>query len=305
MRISPQLFGLMVLTAAITVAAPPMTARLMADPPGLPNAFYAMDTCTKQTYPRNDITPARQFDLLKELGYAGIAWTEEAPEQVSSAAAEAESRGLKMFAIYCGATVTADGELKPSGPIGPIMDTLRGHGTLVWLHLGNSGGKAPRIATLTADSPVIAGLRTLAATADRNGLKLAIYPHIGDWTEHFADAVRVARLVDRPNFGVTFNLCHALATGDEAKIPPLLEDAGPLLYTVTLNGADSAVKGPQWNRLIQTLDRGTYDVAIVLRTLRRLHFTGPIGLQGYGLTGDRRDNLSRSMTGWKTISARP
>ena len=68
-----------------------------------------MDTCTKRPYPRNDITPAQQFDLLKELGYAGIAWTEEAPEQVSSAVAEAEARGLKMFAIYCSATVTAGG----------------------------------------------------------------------------------------------------------------------------------------------------------------------------------------------------
>ena len=75
-----------------------------------------MDTCTKRPYPRNDITPAQQFDLLKELGYAGIAWTEEAPEQVSSAAAEAEARGLKMFAIYCSATVTAGGRAQAVCP---------------------------------------------------------------------------------------------------------------------------------------------------------------------------------------------
>ncbi len=290
MRFLTCLCGIMVLGATVVSAAPP----------GLPNAFYAMDTCTKRSYPRNDITPAQQFDLLKELGYAGIAWTEEAPEQVSSAAAEAEARGLKMLAIYCAASVTAGGELKPPVQIGPIMEALRGHGTLIWLHLGGPG---PKIETLTAAAPVIGQLRSLAAMADRNGLKIAIYPHIGDWTEHFMDAVTVARLVDRPNFGVTFNLCHALATGDEAKIPALLESAGPLLFTVTLNGADAGVKGPQWNRLIQTLDRGTYDVGIVLRTLKRLGFTGPIGLQGYGLTGDRRDNLVRSMAGWSKLSA--
>ena len=65
-----------------------------------------MDTCTKRPYPRNDITPAQQFDMLKELGYAGIAWTEESPEQVKAAVAEAEARGLKMFAIYCSASIT-------------------------------------------------------------------------------------------------------------------------------------------------------------------------------------------------------
>ncbi len=64
-----------------------------------------------------------------------------------------------------------------------------------------------------------------------------------------------------------------------------------------------ASKGPQWNRLIQTLDRGSYDVGIVLRILRQLGYEGPIGLQGYGLGGDRRDNLVRSIKAWKKLTA--
>ncbi len=265
----------------------------------MPNSFYAMDTCTKRPYPRNDITPARQFDLLKELGYAGIAWTEESPEKVGSAVAEAEARGLKMFAIYCSATVTADGLLKPSPLVDPIMETLRGHGTLIWLHIG---GRGPKIDSLTYTSHVIAELRALADRAQRHGLNVAIYPHIGEWTERFEDALRVARLVDRKNFGVTFNLCHSLAAGDEERIPSLLAEAGSSLLAVTINGADAGVKGPQWNRLIQTLDRGSYDVGIVLRTLKRTGFHGPIGLQGYGLSGDRRDNLARSIAAWRKLS---
>lgn len=290
MHITTFLSGSIVLSAALAYAAPP----------GLPNAFYAMDTCTKHPYPRNDITPAQQLDLLKELGYAGIAWTEEAPAQVRATAEAAEARGLKMFTIYCGATVTAEGELKPSAEIGPIMEALRGHGTLIWLHLG---GKGPQIETLSADSPAVGQLRSLAATAQQNGLRIAIYPHIGDWTERFEDALRLARLVDRENFGVTFNLCHALATGDEDRIPALLEEAGPRLFAVTINGADAGLKGPRWDRLIQTLDRGSYDVGIVLRTLKRLGYEGPIGLQGYGLGGDRRENLARSIAAWKKRSA--
>ncbi len=270
-----------------------------AEPP-LPNPFYAMDTCTKRPYPRNDITPAEQFDLLKELGYKGIAWTEESPGAVRAAVKDAEDRGLKMFTIYCSATVTGEGELKPSPLIVPIMETLRGHDTVIWLHLG---GKGPRIDTLSAATPVITQLRQLAAEAERNGLKIAIYPHIGDWTEKFHDALRVARLVDRGNFGVTFNLCHALATGDEARIPALIQDAGPLIFQVTINGADAGIVGPRWDHLIQNLDRGSYDVGSVLRSLQKAGYTGPIGLQGYGLTGDRRENLARSMDGWKKLSA--
>jgi hypothetical protein len=47
------------------------TSLALVAPPGLPNPISAMDTCTKRPYPKNDITPAQQFDMLKELGYAG------------------------------------------------------------------------------------------------------------------------------------------------------------------------------------------------------------------------------------------
>jgi sugar phosphate isomerase/epimerase len=268
---------------------------------GPPIPFYAMDTCTKRPYPRNDITPAQQLDLLKELGYAGIAWTEEPAEDVADALRCAKARDLKIFAIYCSAGVSADGRLMPSPLLEPIMRALRGHDTIIWLHLG---GRGPRIDTLSGTSPVVEQLRALAALAERNGLRISIYPHVGDWTERISDAVILARLVDRKNFGVTFNLCHCLAVGDEERIPNLLEDAAPFLMTVTINGADTRVKGPRWNRLIQTLDRGSYDVGIVLRTLEKVGFRGPIGLQGYGLGGDRRDNLKRSMEGWRGITAK-
>jgi len=39
--------------------------------------------------------------------------------------------------------------------------------------------------------------------------------------------VRVAKAVNRKNFGVTFNLCHWRMVGDEVEIPALLADAAP------------------------------------------------------------------------------
>ena len=102
-----------------------------------------------------------------------------------------------------------------------------------------------------------------------------------------------------------FDLCSHRPLVMKGRSLPCSKRRGPFLMAVTINGADARVKGPQWNRLIQTLDRGSYDVGIVLRTLKRLGFPGPIGLQGHGLTGDRRDNLARSMEGWKRLSAIP
>jgi hypothetical protein len=54
--------------------------------------------------------------------------------------------------------------------------------------------------------------------------------------------------------------------------------------------------------LIQTLDHGSYDVGVVLGTLKKIGFEGPIGLQGYGLGGDRTENLARSMEAWRRLS---
>ena len=51
------------------------------------------------------------------------------------------------------------GELKPSAQIGPIMEALRGHDTLVWLHLG---GKGPKIETLSTE---LSRCRTVAPLA--------------------------------------------------------------------------------------------------------------------------------------------
>ena len=101
---------------------------------------------------------------------------------------------------------------------------------------------------------------------------------------------------------MTFNLCHTLAAGDEARIPSLLEEAGSSLLAVTINGADAGVNGPRWDRLIQTLDRGSYDLTIVLNALKQARYQGPIGLQGYGVSGDRRQNLARSMGAWERLS---
>jgi hypothetical protein len=70
----------------------------------------------------------------------------------------------------------------------------------------------------------------------------------------------------------------------------------PHLMLVSINGADP---DGNWDRLIQTLDRGDYDVYAVLVKLRRFGYDGPVGLQCYQVPGDRRENLKRSIEAWE------
>jgi sugar phosphate isomerase/epimerase len=112
--------------------------------------------------------------------------------------------------------------------------------------------------------------------------------------------VRVAKKVDRKNVGVTFNLCHWLMVDDEKNMKSLIESAMPHLFVVTINGADSG--GKDWKTLIQTLDRGTFDMRGFLKTLGDSGYTGPIGFQGYGIGGDARENLNRTMNAWLELN---
>ena len=287
--------GAGVLLAGVGPAEPAVKTRLIAVEGKPGNPFYAMDTA----FQRPGLNQDQQFDLVRELGFAGIAWHEQPPSETQAVVLEVEKRGLKMFATYCAAQVTPEGRLTYSPELPALMDALKGHATIIWLHLG---GKGPAFNALTGSEPLIAQLRTLSDLALTNNLRIALYPHVGEWTARFGDATTLARLVEHPRFGVTFNLCHALAMGDERRIPELLEKAGPLLMTVTINGADSGVEGPNWTRLIQPLNKGSYDVGIVLRKLKEIGFAGSIGFQGYGINGDARSILEPTMAEWQRFT---
>ncbi len=269
--------------------------EMSCDAAGLSNPFYAMDTAFR----RPGLTQDQQFKLVKDLGYDGIGWHQEPPARARANAEAMEKLGLKMFAIYCPLRVNPKSELTYSPDLPKLMAALKGHGTIVWVYIA---GRGPAFDKLTGKEPLVATLRKLSEIAQANGLRIAIYPHYGQWTARFADATRLAEVVNHPAFGVSFNLCHALAVGEESRIPDLLARAGKRLFTVTICGADSGVTGPNWRRLIQTLDKGTYDVGIVLRKLSEIGFEGPIGFQGYGIRADARSILEPTIAAWRKLA---
>ena len=275
------------------------TAIIGAQAAEKPYRFYAMDTAFAVPF-RNDLPLTDGLDLIKRLGYDGVGWTEKSPEDLAREIKELESRQLRMFAIYCAAKWDDNGEMTWGAHVPKLMEQVNGHCDILWLHIG---GKGPDFATLTPDTPGIAKLRALAETAKANNMKIAIYPHLGEWTEKFADAIRAAESVNHPNFGVCFNLCHALACGEEDQVFSLLEKAKDRLFTVTLSGAHAHATGDDrlWKQLIQPLGNGTYDMAALLKKLRDTGFDGPIGFQGYGIALPSEQIVTETMNGWKKI----
>ncbi len=277
-----------VLTLALVLCEP---AHADEESP-MKNPFFAMCTGTRDAQHESF---AAQAEMLKELGYAGTdqLGTEGIPELL----AELDARDLRFFAVYTGVNIDPDAPHWDPG-LENVIKLLKGRDTVLWIPVTS---KKYAVSSPDGDADAVAVLRDLAARAAESNLRIALYPHTGHWLERVDDAVRIANKVDRPNVGVTFNLCHWLRV-DGQDLRARLEMAMPKLFMVTINGANK--DGADWDTLIQPLDKGDFDVYGLLSALHDLGYTGPIGLQGYGIGGDVHDNLQHSMNAWKSMQTR-
>ena len=244
-------------------------------------------------------TTDARLDCVKAVGYGGLSWRVDAPDQVKQILDGAKQRGLKVYAIYAnldlrGGKPVYDPRLKE------IIALCKGSGTVIWPTITCKDFKNSDPA---GDDIAVAGLRELADLCEASGLRLAIYPHVGLWCHRVQDALRLVKKVDRPNVGLSFNLCHALMDGAEDRIPALLDEVAPHLLIVSVNGADSHPPERTWPHLIQPLGQGSYDVGMVMKKLDALGFTGPVGLQCYQVSGDPTVHLTASLAAWRKLSA--
>jgi sugar phosphate isomerase/epimerase len=282
-------FTVCICLCALAISSP-LAAEELSEKTGLLNPFFAMDTGTKDAAHQ---TPKAQVEMLKELGYPGIGGS---LDNLSEMLDELDKNGLKLFAVYTGAWLDTDKD-KYEPRLKEAIKLLKGRDTILWIFVQSNQHK---LSSPDGDSSAVEVIRGIADMADDSGLKVALYPHVNFWLERVEDAVRLAKKVNRKNVGVTFNLCHWLKVDDESSMEDRLKLAMPFLYVVTINGADS--DGKDWSTLIQTLDSGTFDIRKFLKTLKALGYKGPIGLQHYGIPGDARENLKRSLDAWKKLS---
>lgn len=97
-----------------------------------------------------------------------------------------------------------------------------------------------------------------------------------------------------------FNITYRYAGGVEivyrTEKPYMRFEGGSKPDSATLRRVTTRSGG--WDKLIQTLDRGQYDVFGFLKALR----TTGYGLQCYAIKGDRRENLKRSIGAWREFA---
>jgi sugar phosphate isomerase/epimerase len=272
----------------------------------LPVVLVAIATtvCTGQSFEffafdnglgRGQLKAEQQAQILADLKFAGIGYT--GTQNIPTMLAALDKRGLKFYSTYVPLNLKA-GEAPYDPGLPTAIKQLKGRNAVLWVHV--HGGPA---STSDMDDRAVEVLRELSTLAEGSEVRIALYPHTGFYVAKVQDALRLAKKVDRPNVGASFNLCHFLKLDSEKNIRQTLEEAKPYLFLVSVNGTDGGnTQAMGWDRLIQPLGKGNFDVRSVLKALKDIGYTGPVGLQCYGIRSKPREQLSQSMKAWRSLS---
>ena len=216
---------------------------------------------------------------LKELGYDGISQIFRGGEHLTKRIAAYEKVGLKVLSVYRSASAKS---IEPAA-----LKALENRGCIIELTV-------PKITP-----EIISSIRQTTENASKMNIRVALYPHAGFAVATIPQAMQLISKVNHPNLGLMFNLCHFLKNEKAADLEKTLTLCAPKLFAVSTSGAD--IDGKDWPTLIQTLDKGTFSQERLFKVLKKLNFNGPVGLQGYGIKGDKLENIKKSIAAWKNL----
>ncbi|MFO1531696.1 MAG: sugar phosphate isomerase/epimerase family protein [Kiritimatiellia bacterium] len=248
-----------------------------------PPEFFAFDNGVG----RGSWTPEQQAKTLKELGYDGISYNYTNPADLALWVKTFREHGLKIYGLYVHTYADRPQTVDPA--FKEAIRHLKGSDTVIWMTVSTVKDK-----TRSYDAEAVRNVRMMADLAKEQGLRVALYPHAGFYVATAADSARIIRLGGRDNAGATINLCHEFITGNGGRLDETLRDVAPIATLVSINGIDVAGK-----KHLLRLDQGDFDLAAYLARLRDAGYKGPVGLQGYSIPGDPRENLKASMTVWR------
>jgi sugar phosphate isomerase/epimerase len=229
----------------------------------------------------------QQIGLLKDYGFSHIDIVEN--ENFESRLSILKRYNFKVANYYFG--IDLDKANIDEDLIGHIA-MLKGSNTLLtpYFHAESETNKKPNY---LRNLRLLGLLNELSTIAIDNNLEIAIYPHYGFYLENLEQALSFVKVIDQKHVGLAFNLCHWLANTNIPERDNLyceLEMISPYLKFVSVSGANNVVsdKNSVWDDYILPLNHGSFDTFGLLSYLiSDLNFKGPVGVQGYGLKGEK------------------
>jgi len=241
-------------------------------------------------------TAAKQVIYLHSLGYEGLEISGIARFETMKKAMIAH--GLPPAYFYVKVSLAAP-HFEPG--LEECIKQLKGTKTLIAPYIPYTERKEH---TPKNDSVVISLVQHLADISSESGLEIAIYPHYGFYIARVEEALNLVKQINRSDVGLSFNLCHWLATTTSQERPylkGLLREIEPYLKMVIINGANDVVssKSVIWDDYILPLGEGDYDTfGLVNFLVTDLDYKGQIGVQCYNIKMNKAELARKSMEAW-------
>jgi sugar phosphate isomerase/epimerase len=264
----------------------------------LDNTFYAFNNSMRM--PNTPAGMGAQAQLIKKLGFSGFAG--HTSDDYFARRAALNKAGLKMPEIYWGIDMDSTGRISYKEGLDEIIKDSKDRDLVIALY---SNVKSYMNNKEKGDPLLAKAIGELADFAATYGVKIAIYPHVGNYCETSEHSVRLAKMANRRNIGAIFNTCHLLKAEGEKGWEQKLLNALPWLYMISVNGADSGnTKEMNWDKLIQPLGEGTFDTYRLVKLAKDNGYKGLFGLQCFSIKQDCETALTKSINTWNAYKKR-
>lgn len=160
--------------------------------------------------------------------------------------------------------------------------------------------------SIKGDAAAARAASKIAQLARKSKLEVAISPRYGCYVSTHTQAYELAKSVGRLTVGFSFNLSDWLATSSMEERNSIYSDLMNYigkLKVVTINGANRVIteKVNPYDDYLLPLGQGTFDTYLLVEYLiLKQGYSGPIGVQCEGTTGDKMQLAEDVMLVWKS-----
>jgi sugar phosphate isomerase/epimerase len=242
-------------------------------------------------------------EMLAELGYSATnltLWSEPAWADLDRLTATSVANGLTVASVYVTVDVSAPHDSPENLRVLDMISGLEDIATVELAILHSDPAIPP--SSETGDPAATHFIEAALDRAASSGVTIALYPHTFAWMERIDDAVRLAAQFHMPRLGVVFPAFHWYAI-DGSDLAASLDLAAPYLKLVNTNGSRRAA-GSYFPATIEPIGDGEFDNFAFLGQLRRIGYSGFLGVQSYGVGGDAFEHFRRSRAGVRAIESR-
>jgi sugar phosphate isomerase/epimerase len=265
------------------------------------NEFFALHNIIRgdSTYNTFD----KQVELVKNAVFDGIEINQiESFDGMKTALDKYEFKGSYFYVkLQLGESI--DNRLESA------INKLKGTKTIIAPYI-QADTKRFKPNSPEGDSEAIRLLQIISVWSKKSGLQVAIYPHLGFYVERTDHALQLAQKINRKNVGLSFNLCHWLATTNLTERTDLkshLKEINPYLKMITISGANDIIsqKKSVFDDYILPLGTGSFDTYDLLKYMvKTIKYKNPIGVQCYNIKGNKPQLIKNTMSVWNGYKTR-